>query len=303
MRIDAETYDRLPLRDLRQGMIVLVQQGGALVERVVEHVEIDLGDTTVFDLEVEPTHHYIANSVLVHNSVYGWRGADVRNILQFEDAFDEVTTIVLDQNYRSTQVILDAANAVIANNPARKEKHLWSDKGEGDRIVRYHAEDEGDEATFVARTMRALVDDASFMWKELAAFYRTNAQSRVLEMRFRVPYKVVGGTRFYERREIKDALAYLRAMANPADEVSVKRVLNTPKRGVGDGSVAKLDAYATAEGVPLVEAMRHAHEAGLTGPAARGVESFVQLLDHLAARVDGDGPGDLLQARPSDACG
>ncbi|MCY7301263.1 MAG: UvrD-helicase domain-containing protein, partial [Ilumatobacteraceae bacterium] len=134
-------------------------------------------------------------------SVYGWRGADVRNILQFEEAFDDVTTIVLDQNYRSTQTILDAANAVIRNNPDRKEKHLWSDKGGGDRIMRYHAEDEGDEATFVARTMQGLQRESHLMWKEMAALYRTNAQSRVLEeslMRFGIPYKVVGGTRFYD---------------------------------------------------------------------------------------------------------
>ncbi len=234
-------------------------------------------------------------------SVYGWRGADVRNILQFEEAFEDVTTIVLDQNYRSTQTILDAANAVIRNNPDRKEKHLWSEKGGGDRIMRYHAEDEGDEAMFVARTMQSVQRESHAMWKEMAAFYRTNAQSRVLEeafMRFGIPYKVVGGTRFYDRREIKDAMGYLRAVVNPADEVSIKRVLNVPKRGVGETSVAKLDAFAKADGITFAEAMRHAHEAGLTGPAARGVESFVRLLDEMSllAAEEGTGPGDLLQA-------
>jgi DNA helicase-2/ATP-dependent DNA helicase PcrA len=234
-------------------------------------------------------------------SVYGWRGADVRNILQFEDAFDEVTTIVLDQNYRSTQTILDAANAVIRNNPDRKEKRLWSEKGGGERIVRYHAEDEGDEAMWVARTVHDLHRDRHLMWKEMAVFYRTNAQSRVIEealMRMGVPYKVVGGTRFYDRREIKDAMSYLRAVVNPADEVSVKRVLNVPKRGVGESSVGKLDAYANGEQVTFVEAMREAQAAGLTGPAARGVDSFVRLLDEVSARVadEGIGPGDLLQA-------
>jgi len=231
-------------------------------------------------------------------SVYRFRGADLRNISQFEEAFDNVTTIVLDQNYRSTQAILDAANAVITNNPDRKDKQLWSELGTGERIVRYHAEDEGDEATWVARTMQTLQNEASFMWKEMAVFYRTNAQSRVLEealMRFGIPYKVVGGTRFYDRREIKDAMAYVRAIANPADEVSVKRVLGVPKRGVGESSVAKLDALAASMGVSFLEAMRHATEAGLTGSAARGVESFVRLLDELALKVD-DGPGDLLQA-------
>ncbi len=236
-------------------------------------------------------------------SVYRFRGADLRNISQFEEAFDNVTTIVLDQNYRSTQAILDAANAVITNNPDRKDKQLWSELGTGERITRYHAEDEGDEATWVARTMQTLQSDATFMWKEMATFYRTNAQSRVVEealMRFGIPYKVVGGTRFYDRREIKDAMAYLRAVANPADEVSVKRVLGVPKRGVGESSVAKLDALAANTGTTFVDAMRHASEAGLSGSAARGVESFVRLLDDLALLVDG-GPGDLLQAALTDS--
>ena len=169
-------------------------------------------------------------------SIYRFRGADLRNILEFEDAFPDVTVIVLEQNYRSTQTILDAANAVIDNNSARKPKHLWTDQGQGARIVRYHAEDEGDEARWVVRTLADLHEREGYRWGDMAVFYRTNAQSRVVEealMRAGPPYKVVGGTRFYDRREIKDALAYLRAVVNPADEVSVKRVLNVPKRGVG----------------------------------------------------------------------
>ena len=242
-------------------------------------------------------------------SVYRFRGADYRNILQFEDAFPEVTTVVLDQNYRSTQNILDAANAVIANNVSRKPKNLWTDAGRGDLVVRYWAEDEGDEATFVARQSIALHDDGR-AWRDLAVLYRTNAQSRVVEeamMRLGVPYKVVGGTRFYDRREVKDAMAYLRAVVNPADEVSLKRVLNVPKRGVGDASVAKLDSYAAADGVGFLEALRRADDAGVSGPATRGIASFVALLDRLgelATRADEDGdpateragPGDLLQA-------
>ncbi|HEX4981408.1 MAG TPA: UvrD-helicase domain-containing protein [Ilumatobacteraceae bacterium] len=233
-------------------------------------------------------------------SVYKFRGADFRNILQFEDAFPDVTTIVLDQNYRSTQTILDAANAVIANNLERKPKSLWTDSGHGDRVVRYHAEDEGDEATWVAGTATRLHGDDAINWREIAVLYRTNAQSRVIEeafMRLGVPYKVVGGTRFYDRREVKDAMAYLRAVVNPVDEVSVKRVLNVPKRGVGDASIAKLDAFAAAEAIPFVDALRRAEEAGVTGPATRGIAAFVDLLDRLGelAGTDGVGPGDLLQ--------
>jgi DNA helicase-2/ATP-dependent DNA helicase PcrA len=258
-------------------------------------------------------HHNVTVVGDTDQSVYRFRGADYRNIMQFEDAFPDVTTVVLDQNYRSTQTILDAANAVIANNAARKPKNLWTDAGSGHRIVRYHAEDEGDEATFVGSTARQLHDDHAHNWRDVAVLYRTNAQSRVVEeamMRLGVPYKVVGGTLFYDRREVKDAMAYLRAVVNPADEVNVKRILNVPKRGIGDASIAKLDALATADGIGFLDALRRAHDAGVTGPATRGIESFVALLDELGtmaaaaeAGVDADGdavpdigPGDLLQA-------
>src|SRR6056297_234164 len=233
--------------------------------------------------------------------VYGWRGADLRNILEFEEAFPDVTTVILDQNYRSTQTILDAANAVIDNNVERKPKSLWTDSGMGERIVRYHAEDEGDEATWVAGTALQLHADDAGSFREMAGLYRTNAQSRVVEeafMRQGVPYKVVGGTRFYDRREVKDAMAYLKAVINPADEVSVKRVLNVPKRGIGDASMAKLDTLAAAEGIAFADALRRADEAGITGPAVRGIASFVDLLDTMGVVVaDPDqGPGDVLQA-------
>jgi DNA helicase-2/ATP-dependent DNA helicase PcrA len=245
-------------------------------------------------------------------SIYAFRGADVRNIDQLEQSFPTLTTIVLDQNYRSTQAILDAANAVIANNPARHPKHLWSDKGGGEKIISYHADDERDEASWVARTGQRLHDAGHHHWREMAVFYRTNAQARVVEdalIRAGIPYQVVGGTRFYDRREVKDALAYLRAVVNPADEVSMKRILNVPKRGIGDTSVGKLDALAAAHGISFFEAMRRADEAGLTGPAGRGVDSFVALIDVLAASAVGPsdpgddvgdnrpgmGPGDLLQ--------
>lgn len=236
-------------------------------------------------------------------SVYRFRGADLRNIIQFEDAFADVTTIVLDQNYRSTQTILDAANAVIVNNPGRQPKHLWTDGNSGERIVRYYASDEGDEATFVASTVRQLTRDTGAMFSDTAVLYRTNAQSRVIEesfMRLGVPYQVVGGTKFYDRREVRDALAYMRVVANPADEVSVKRVLNVPKRGVGDTSVARIDEFARQEGISFIEAARRASEAGVSGRAARGVESFCEVIDNareilLAEGDDGLTAGELLQ--------
>ena len=292
--------------DLLTNVVVLLREHPDVLHQYQErfqHILIDeFQDTNTAQNQIVLMLGALHQNVTVvgdqDQSVYRFRGADFRNILQFEDAFPDVTTIVLNQNYRSTQIILDAANSVISNNPTRKAKTLWSELGRGEGITRYHADDEGDEAMWVARTAQELHDNQAVMWKEIAIFYRTNAQSRVVEealIRYGVPYKVVGGTRFYDRREIKDAMAYLRAIANPADEVSIKRVLNVPKRGVGDTSIAKLDTWARETGEGFIAAMRHAEEAGLSGSAARGVLAFVSLLDNLGHLLDGS-PADVLQA-------
>ena len=243
-------------------------------------------------------HHHAVTAVGDSDqSIYKFRGADFTNILDFESAFPDVTTILLEQNYRSSQTILDAANAVIEQNISRKPKSLWTEAGHGEKIVRYHADDEGDESQWISHTLTQMHDSGDFRWGDMAVFYRTNAQSRVLEeglMRSGIPYKVVGGTRFYDRREFKDALAYLKIAVNPADEVSIKRVLNSPKRGIGDTTVGRLDVWANARGVTFLEALRHAEEAGVTGPAQRGIRTFVNLVDVLRATAEG-GPGDVLQ--------
>jgi DNA helicase II / ATP-dependent DNA helicase PcrA len=229
-------------------------------------------------------------------SVYRFRGADIRNILEFEDAFPSATLVVLEQNYRSTQTILDAANAVIANNLMRKPKALWTEQVGGELIERYYAEDEHDEARWLVQEVHRLHDEA-YRWGDVAVFYRTNAQSRVVEeelVRAEVPYRVIGGTRFYERREVKDALAYLRAVINPTDEVSLKRIVNVPKRGVGDTSLGRIDAWAASHGVTFAEALDHAEEAGVHGRALTGIRELVDLLEDLRA-VD-DGPRVVLEA-------
>lgn len=230
-------------------------------------------------------------------SVYRFRGADLRNIRQFEDAFPNTTVVRLEQNYRSTQTILDAANAVISNNLDRRPKNLWTAEGAGEKITRYFADDEIEEAQFVAGELAQRHNDGTYNWGEMAVFYRTNAQSRVIEeyfVRVGIPYRVVGGTRFYDRREIKDALSYLRAINNPIDEVSIKRVINNPKRGVGDTSVAKVDAYVAETGVGFMDALRQAAEAGVTGKALKGIASFVHLIDDLKERSAELNPADLL---------
>ncbi|HQF94084.1 MAG TPA: UvrD-helicase domain-containing protein, partial [Microthrixaceae bacterium] len=230
-------------------------------------------------------------------SIYAFRGADLTNILEFERAFPDTTVVVLAQNYRSTQTILDAANAVISHNESRKPKELWSEGATGDKLVRFNAQDESEESQWVAREITRMHDAAEYRWGDVAIFYRTNAQSRVLEeqfMRSGIPYKVIGGTRFYDRREVKDAIAYLRAVVNPIDEVSIKRVLNVPKRGVGDSSIAKLDAYARRESISFLDALRGHVAAGVSGRAAKGVDAFCRLLDGLAPLAE-QGPGELLE--------
>src|SRR4051812_19477502 len=230
-------------------------------------------------------------------SVYRFRGADIRNILEFETAFPDATMIVLEQNYRSSQTILDAANAVITNNLMRKPKHLWTEQVGGELITRYHAEDEYDEAGWITREMVRLHDLGEVQWGDVAVFYRTNAQSRAIEeqlVRMSIPYKVVGGTKFYDRKEIKDLLAYLRATRNRADEVSLKRIVNVPKRGVGDTSLARLDAWAQSHNLPFADAMGHAEQAGVTGKALGGIRDLLTLLDDLAVVAE-RGPAAVLE--------
>ncbi len=238
-------------------------------------------------------------------SVYRFRGADIRNILEFEEKFPDATVVVLEQNYRSTSTILDAANAVIANNAMRRPKALWTEQVGGELIRRYFAEDEHEESTWVAREMQRLHELENQRWGDMAVFYRTNAMSRVLEeqlVRLKIPYRVVGGTRFYDRREVKDALAYLRAVVNPSDEVSVRRVINVPKRGVGDTSLARLEAWATSRGRPFIDALAKAEEAGVGGRALVGVTQLVALLDELRASIafshagGGSSPSGVLEA-------
>lgn len=231
-------------------------------------------------------------------SVYGFRGADIRNILDFESDYPDARVVVLGQNYRSTEVILEAANSVIANNDERKPKHLWTDRGRGDLLTRYEAEDERDEAAFVAEQINALEDEGRSA-SDIAIFYRTNAQSRVLEevfVRYGIPYAVVGGLKFYERREVKDVLAYLRVLVNPDDQVALKRVINVPKRGIGTTSIGYLDRWAQGLGVSFHDGLLQVHdEPNLSARARKQVKEFLVLLDVLRAKVE-DGPKAAVEA-------
>ena len=231
-------------------------------------------------------------------SVYSWRGADIRNILDFERDYPEAKVVKLEQNYRSTQTILDAANAVVANNASRKAKALWTAGDEGERIRVFAASDEYAEARFVVSEVEQLIEGGASP-REISVFYRTNAQSRALEdvlVREGVPYQVVGGVRFYERAEIKDAMAYLSVISNPDDSVSLERIINVPKRGLGNTSVAKLQDYARRNGLSLYGALSEADAAGLTGAAKKACRRVRELFEGLRVAAKEVPPAELIGA-------
>ena len=249
---------------------------------------------------VEPSELVVVGDA--DQSIYAFRGATIRNIEEFEVDYPDARTILLEQNYRSTQTILQAANAVIARNEKRRKKNLWSESGDGARIVGYVGDNEHDEASFVARTIDRLGDEHGIRPRDVAVFYRTNAQSRALEevfVRVGLPYTVVGGTRFYERREVKDALAYLRVLSNPTDTVNLRRILNVPKRGIGDRAEACVGALAERERIPFVAALGRPEDApGIATRSVTAIKGFTALLESLGqVRDDEDaGVADLLEA-------
>ncbi|HET6635784.1 MAG TPA: DNA helicase PcrA [Streptomyces sp.] len=234
-------------------------------------------------------------------SIYAFRGATIRNILQFEEDYPDATTVLLEQNYRSTQTILSAANAVIERNENRRPKNLWTQAGAGARITGYVADTEHDEAQFVADEIDRLTDAGEAQAGDVAVFYRTNAQSRVFEevfIRVGLPYKVVGGVRFYERKEVRDVLAYLRVLANPEDAVPLRRILNVPKRGIGDRAEAMLEALAAREKITFPQALARVDEAyGMAARSANAVKRFNTLMEELHTVAEsGAGPATVLEA-------
>ncbi|MFF5361368.1 DNA helicase PcrA [Streptomyces scabiei] len=234
-------------------------------------------------------------------SIYAFRGATIRNILQFEEDYPDATTILLEQNYRSTQTILSAANAVIERNESRRPKNLWTNAGAGAQITGYVADTEHDEAQFVADEIDRLTDAGDAKAGDVAVFYRTNAQSRVFEevfIRVGLPYKVVGGVRFYERKEVRDVLAYLRVLANPEDSVPLRRILNVPKRGIGDRAEAMIDALSQREKISFPQALKRVDEAyGMAARSTNAVKRFNTLMDDLRTVVEsGAGPATILEA-------
>jgi DNA helicase II / ATP-dependent DNA helicase PcrA len=300
-------------QDTNHAQYVLVRElvGGSLSATVRAAERADRGDVPGRadrdDGAVErPASHRVAPAELTvvgdaDQSIYAFRGATIRNILEFEVDYPNATTILLEQNYRSTQTILSAANAVIERNPDRKPKRLWTAAGDGARIIGYVADSEHDEAAFIAEEIAALKRSDGVRPGDVAIFYRTNAASRAFEevfVRAGVAYKVVGGTRFYERREVKDALAYLRVLTNPDDTVNLRRILNVPKRGIGERAEACVAALADRERIGFGAALAQADQApGLVTRSLNAIQAFVELLDNLRTLVDGGaGPATMLEA-------
>ncbi|MEW2315087.1 DNA helicase PcrA [Streptomyces bauhiniae] len=266
----------------------------------------ELVGTGAHDEDVPPNEYDVPPAELcvvgdADQSIYAFRGATIRNILQFEEDYPDATTILLEQNYRSTQTILSAANAVIERNESRRPKNLWTNAGQGAGITGYVADTEHDEAQFVADEIDRLTDAGDAKAGDVAVFYRTNAQSRVFEeifIRVGLPYKVVGGVRFYERKEVRDVLAYLRVLANPEDSVPMRRILNVPKRGIGERAEAMIDALAQREKISFPQALKRVDEAyGMAARSTNAVRRFNALMDDLRTIVEsGAGPATVLEA-------
>jgi DNA helicase-2/ATP-dependent DNA helicase PcrA len=238
--------------------------------------------------------------------VYSWRGATIQNLLDFERDYPDAEVFLMEQNYRSTSNILAIANALIEHNVQRKPKSLWTETTEGELAVRFRADDEHEEALFVAEETHRLVEDEAHRYSDVAVFYRTNAQSRVLEdifMRAGIPYRVVGGVRFYQRKEVKDVLAYLRLLLNPQDVISARRVVNTPKRGIGDATVAALEAFAAIEQIPFLEATIRADELADLGARAKGaIAGFVGVMQRLQEAFEsGATPQRMVEAAATES--
>jgi superfamily I DNA/RNA helicase len=280
----------VPAALVRPGMVMFAEDGGYDVVESTERVALD---APVYDLDIERTHNFIAGGIVTHNSIYGFRGADIRNILEFEDTFPDAHVVKLEQNYRSTQTILDAANAVIRNNRAQKPKSLWTELGQGDPIKVRELEDEHAEARYVTGEVQRLLDEGVSR-AEVAIFYRTNAQSRVLQdtlVRADVPYQVIGGTKFYERAEIKDAIAYLTTLINPQDAGAFTRIVNSPRRGIGSTSMSRLLAYTNTTGSTIWDAASEPDQVpGLGAPAIKAFKRFMATLHVLRERAETNPP-------------
>lgn len=276
------SFNYMPIAHLKPSMSIAIYNNKEIIEDIVEKVTFEEYDGYVYDLSVPNFRQFICEGIVVHNSIYQWRGADIRNILSFEEDYPETKVIKLEQNYRSTQNILGTANEIVKNNIQRKAKRLWTEKKGGDKIFYYIAQDEVDEAFFIAQKVKQIIDREGKEYKNFAVLCRTTGQFRAIEealIRSNIPYRVFGGTKFYDRKEIKDILAYLKVIVNPADEVSLKRIINTPKRGIGDSSWDKLVKYSATTGKNIYDVLDEPEQAGIGARTVNSIKSFKKLME------------------------
>lgn len=295
--ITAHKYQFMPAAQLHAGMLVPSLAGTEIVDDVIVAVEKLPYDGPVYDIDVRGVHNYIAGGIVVHNSIYSWRGADFRNILRFEKDYKDCTVIKLEQNYRSTGHILNAAHGVVTKNQQRSDKRLWTAEGDGRHVQLMQVMTERAEAETIMRTIRTAVDTGLRQYKDFAVLYRTNAQSRTIEevmVQYGLPYRVVGGVRFYDRKEIKDLIAYLRLLYQPDDRTSFERIANVPGRGVGAVSLGNFIGWMLAEQLSLSDALSRVAECDtVTGKARKGLVELADVLGSLRAQLD-ELPPDIL---------
>jgi DNA helicase-2/ATP-dependent DNA helicase PcrA len=279
---DSKAFQFMPLSHFHPGMVVPVCKDGQIVESVVEAVAWEDYEGPVYDLSVPHTRNYVAGGIVVHNSIYAWRGANIKNILEFERDYPDAKIVKLEQNYRSTKAILAIASGLIAKNVQRKEKGLWTENKDGEPARLFLCSDEHDESAVITRQLQDLHAKHGIPWSDMAIFYRMNSLSRVIEdslFKSKIPYQIARGVEFYNRKEIKDVLAYMRLIANPADEVSLDRIVNVPARGLSDTTMKQIAAYAVGHGISTLNAMVDAASVtGLTTRAVNGAKAFVDLM-------------------------
>jgi DNA helicase-2/ATP-dependent DNA helicase PcrA len=289
----------MPISHLRPSMSIAVLDENRIIEDIIEEITFEEYDGYVYDLSIPHLRQYICEGVVIHNSIYGWRGADIRNILDFEKDFKEAKVVKLEQNYRSTKTILEAANNVIGNNYGRKNKRLWTSNENGDTVGLYRANNEHDEAFFITSKIKEIKNKDNLSYSDFAILYRTNAQSRVLEealIKANIPYKIVGGLKFYDRKEIKDIIAYLRLIQNPVDNISLKRIINVPKRGIGLKTLEKVEEYSLKKGESIYSAILDAEEIpGLSQRAITNLKSFASLIGKFIALKELIGVRELIE--------
>ncbi|HAT73353.1 MAG TPA: ATP-dependent DNA helicase PcrA [Elusimicrobia bacterium] len=292
---DGKPFHFMPASHIQPGMKLPVLESGKIIEDAVTGIKSRRYNGPVFDLSVPGGRNFASGGIVVHNSVYGWRGADIRNIMDFEKDFNDAFTVVLEQNYRSTARILHAANEVIKHNKNRRPKNLWTKADQGEAPVVLEYANETDEARGITDEIKRLTGRGGLTYNDIAVFYRTNAQSRSFEescRRSRIPYRLIGSVRFYDRKEVKDVLAYLKLLVNPADTISLLRVVNLPARGVGKTALDHVMAYARQKEMPLYDALLSSEQVpDITNTARRGIKEFLDLLEGVKT--------DLFSATPS----